>query len=206
MTLYHIIFYIAIGLLLLFPLLYVLSSVRLYFAAKAGKVSKPYPVVRLSTKQKPRKIRYEGKTVDTSSMLCLYVHGNSMQDYKINDGDYIFIERFNTDNDKHHITGFPVVVFSIADPKWQSKYKVRKFVGYVHDNDDWNEIFSKFENRIKSDKQTFVDECSRKVNKLKKVSIEGDLVLSETYDEPTKQHLYSLHPVKSLFGKVRYAI
>ena len=67
-------------------------------------------------------------------------------------------------------------------------------------------IFSKFENRIKSDKQTFVDECSRKVNKLKKVSIEGDLVLSETYDEPTKQHLYSLHPVKSLFGKVRYAI
>ena len=44
------------------------------------------------------------------------------------------------------------------------------------------------------------------VNKLKKVSTEHDLVLSETYDEATKQHLYSLHPVKSLFGKVRYAI
>lgn len=206
MTLYYIIFYIAIGLLLLFPLLYALSSIRFYFAAKAGKVSKPYPAVRLSTKRKPCEIRCEGETINTTSMLCLYVHGNSMKDYKINDGDYIFIERFNTDSEKLHIVGFPVVVFSIVNPKWQSKYKVRKFVGYVHDNDNWYEVFSKFENRIKSEKQTFVNECERKIKKLKEVSSEHDLVLSETYDETLDRHLYSLHPVKSLFGKVKYAI
>ena len=128
-------------------------------------------------------------------MLCLYVHGNSMQDYKINDGDYILIDFINLGKDTSEVL-----------KNTSEEYNVRKFVGYVHDNDDWNDIFSKFENRLKSDKQTFVDECSRMVNKLKKVSTEHDLVLSETYDEATKQHLYSLHPVKSLFGKVRYAI
>lgn len=70
----------------------------------------------------------------------------------------------------------------------------------------WYEVFSKFENRIKSEKQTFVNECERKIEKLKEVSSEHDLVLSETYDETLDRHLYSLHPVKSLFGKVKYAI
>lgn len=206
MVLYHIIFFIAIGLLLLFPLLDALLHAHIFFAAKAGKVNKPYPMVRLMFGKKPCKIRCQGEIINTSSLQCLYVHGNSMIDYSINDGDYIFIEKFNNDNEKLHITGFPVVVFLIKNPKWQSKYKVRKFVGYVNDNDDWNEVFTKYEDRIKVDSQTFVDECKRKIDSIKKTSTEQTLVLSETYDDTTKRHLYSLHPVKFLFGKVRYAI
>lgn len=183
-----------------------LISIRAFFAAKAGKVNKPYPVIKFATNQKPRKINCQGKIIDTSSLQCLYVHGNSMIDYSINDGDYIFIEKFNNDNEKLNITGFPVVVFSITNPKWQSKYKVRKFVGYVNGNDDWNEVFTKYEDRIKVDNHTFVDECKRKIDSIKKISTEQTLILSETYDDTTKRHLYSLHPVKLLVGKVKYAI
>ena len=90
--------------------------------------------------------------------------------------------------------------------KYQSSYKLRKFVGYVDNpqTDNTNELYTRFSDRIKISQDEFVTEIMNKKEKLSNPSERH--ILSETYDEDTDKYRYSLHPVSSLYAKALYTI
>ena len=62
-----------------------------------------------------------------SGLDYLYVYGNSMKDYNIFNGQYVFVDPYQTMDEKQSIQTHPVLVFDITEQKIQSKYKLRKF-------------------------------------------------------------------------------
>ncbi|MDE5612602.1 MAG: hypothetical protein K2I90_11370 [Odoribacter sp.] len=127
-----------------------------------------------------------------------------MKDYNILNGQYIFVEPYKTMESKQSIQTYPVLVFEITEQKIQSKYKLRKFVSYIKPNNvDWDVVYTNNKSRIKISQQDFVQECSKKENRLK--NKESDYILSETFDEEKGRCSYSLHPIETLYAKVKYA-
>lgn len=199
-TLFSIVFPIMIfGMLaLLFINIQTLSVV------KAGKVTKPCKERRTVFGDTPSNININGVRIDVSKDLKMLVCGNSMKNYNIFDGQRIYVKPM-TDNEKHDIKHYPVLVFNIVGGmEGDAKYKLRKFVGYVKDN-NFKDLYEIQHNRIKVSMDTFISQCSPKYDKLREQYSEM-LVLSETYDEDTNTVLYSLHPVSTILGKVEYAV
>lgn len=152
----------------------------------------------------PSSITVNGVKMDVSKDLKMLVNGNSMKNYHIFDGQRIYVKTM-TDDEKGHIKHFPVLVFHIVDGiKGDAKYKLRKFVGYVTDN-NFKELYATYQGRIKVTMETFIGQCTPKYSKLREKYSEK-LVLSETYDEDRNIVLYSLHPVSTILGKVEYAM
>lgn len=201
---YNTAFFAIISILLFLPLLSLISSLRGHLTVKAGKVSNFYLKYKLASCKVPEVIRCGNETVVLSGLKHLYVHGNSMKDYNISDGQYVFVESFRTIDEKRTIQTHPVLVFNITKSNIQSKYKLRKFVTYTKIVDtDWNEVYANNRERIKISREAFVKECVNKVQKLKdKNSL---YILSETFDENLRKYSYSFHPIESLYARVRYA-
>lgn len=201
---YNISFFVIISILLLSPLLSFILDLRLVLSAKAGKVDKFFLRYKLSSCKKPKEIKCGNDTIIVSGLKDLYVYGNSMKDYSILNGQYVFVEPYNTMNAKQSIQTYPVLVFDITEQKIQSKYKLRKFVSYIKiDNVNWKNVYEENRSRIKISQEIFISECIEKVKKLDNVSI--DYILSETFDEEKGRCSYSLHPVETLYAKVKYA-
>lgn len=126
-----------------------------------------------------------------------------MKDYDIFDGQVVYVSPLN-EVQKDTISNYPVVVFHIHDMKWQSSYKLRKFVSYVDNPSaaDWQNIYTTLHEKIKISEEDFLSEMQRKLNKLNHPT--SRYILFETYDEDTLQYRYSLHPVDSLYAKAVY--
>lgn len=179
-------------------------SLRRVSTVKAGNVLKYCPATKCRVGSKPRQIQVNGAYVDVSSLEQLVVCGNSMHDYRINNGQTVFVSRIN---DKESISAHPVVVFNITNaPSHQSKYKLRKMVSYAEGYDqDWNVIYRENNNRIRISQNDFVTMCQNKVKKMQEAGIVNErLIVSETYDEDLHEYRYSLHPVSTLYAKVKY--
>ena len=179
-------------------------SLRRVSTVKAGNVLKYCPATKCRVGSKPRQIQVNGAYVDVSSLEQLVVCGNSMHDYRINNGQTVFVSRIN---DKESISAHPVVVFNITNaPSHQSKYKLRKMVSYAEGYDqDWNVIYRENNNRIRISQNDFVTMCQNKVKKMQEAGIVNErLIVSETYDEDLHEFRYSLHPVSTLYAKVKY--
>lgn len=201
---YNIAFFVIISILLLSPLLNFILDLRLILVAKAGKVDKFFWRYKLSSCKRPKEIKCGNDTIVVSGLDYLYVYGNSMKDYNILNGQYVFVEPYSTMDAKQSIQTYPVLVFDITEQKIQSKYKLRKFVSYIRiDNTDWANVYAENRSRIKIPQEIFISECVEKVNKLDNVNL--DYILSETFDEGKGRCSYSLHPVETLYAKVKYA-
>lgn len=179
-------------------------SLRRVSTVKAGNVLKYCPATKCRVGSKPRQIQVNGAYVDVSSLEQLVVCGNSMHDYRINNGQTVFVSRIN---DKESISAHPVVVFNITNaPSHQSKYKLRKMVSYAEGYDqDWNVIYRENNNRIRISQNDFVTMCQNKVKKMQEAGVVNErFIVSETYDEDLHEYRYSLHPVSTLYAKVKY--
>ena len=161
----------------------------------------------LTTKPLHKNLKIGSELIDLSPYMSLIVHGNSMQQYKIYDGQRIYVETYKTDNEKKGITNRPVVVFKINHScRLFSQYKLRKFVVYIDYNDktDWKGIYHAHKEQIQVDESRFLSDMETTISKISNKT--GRLVLSETYDEFLGCVRYSLHHYTNLVGKVKYAI
>ena len=181
-------------------------SLRKVNTVKAGNVLKYSPAVKWRVGCKPSTIQVNGAFVDVRDLEQMAVCGNSMCHYKINDGMTIFVSRFN-DAEKDTISTHPVVVFNITGAHTnQSKFKLRKMISYAEGySQNWAALYNSNKERIHIPQDEFETMCREKVEKMKSDKItEGRLVVSETYDDDVRKYKYSLHPVSSLYAKVKY--
>ena len=199
-TLFAIVFFLTIVGMLVFLFL----NIKSLPVVKAGKVTKPCKEIKRIFGYMPSRILINGVKKDVSKDMQMIVCGNSMQNYNIYDGQRIYVKAME-DEEKNGITRYPVLVFHIVngEPR-DAKYKLKKFVGYV-DNDNLHDLFASKQDRIKVSEDVFRSQCEEKLRKLRQKESDR-LVLSETYDEDKKAILYSLHPVTTIFGKVEYAM
>lgn len=197
-------FSIAFTIMIVGMLAFLVLSIQTLPVVKAGKVTKPCKEKNWVLGKMPPKLRINGVRKDVSKDIQMVVCGNSMKNYNIFDGQRIYVREI-TDKDKGEIKRFPVLVFKIVNGEdGDAKYKLRKFVGYVTD-DNFKEAYKTYRDRIKVSEETFVAQCTPKYKELRKKNT-GKFVLSETYDEDKDVVLYSLHPVDTILGKVEYAM
>lgn len=207
---YEIVFILLFVTLMLVSVLMVVYGLSGLSTVKAGKVSKHCPRIVLYNSKDYGVISVDGRTVSVSGMLHLAVCGNSMRDYNILDGQEIYARRYEDDESKVSIEDHPVLVLKITKASfYDSQYKLRKFVDYGSLNNtdiEWETVFERNTDRIKMGKEDFIRKCLVKVEKLKKLGITGQVVLSETYDEEKNYYDYSLHPVTTICASVEYVI
>lgn len=175
--------------------------------AIAGDVSKRAFRRQWTSKPVHKQLIINDDKIDLSEFVSLIVHGNSMRQYRIKDGQRVYVYEFKTEADRKGISTRPVVVFKIKHTlPWFSQYKLRKFVSYLEDVDtlDWNNVFEDNKDKIQIPKVQFVKEIQTKLKKVD--NKKGLFVLSETYDEHTEGCRYSLHHASNLYGAVKYAI
>lgn len=154
-----------------------------------------------------QKISIGDRQIDASKLSHMVVAGDSMKDYNINDGDNVLIETFNSQQ-KKNITRYPVVVISLREPRkpFDSDMKLRKFVGYV-DDENWGDTYERYRDRVKADvtKDDFVASCQKSYGKYQfPLASPRAGVLSETYDADEQSYHYSVHSSDSIYGKVVY--
>lgn len=184
-----------------------LLDIKMLPVAKAGKVTKYYKKTNLVLANMPQKLIINGEKIDVHNDFKMIVRGNSMSPYKIYDGQCIYVKKFLNNDDKLNITTFPVLVLNIVDnpDKSDAEYKLRKFIGYIKNDDNWSKIFDLYKSRIKISKADFIAQCTKKYNSIPDKERDS-LILSETFDDEKKVSQYSLHPSSTIFGKVEYAL
>ncbi|MBD5292823.1 MAG: hypothetical protein HDS23_06210 [Bacteroides sp.] len=198
-------FIIVISIILIIQIISICSFIRFCPVAKAGKVTKFYWKYKLLFGKEPNTIICDGEKINVSSYEELYVHGNSMIDYDIHNGQKVFVSVFDN-QEKQSIEGYPVLAFHIYNMKCQSPYKLRKFVGYIDDINarNWVDLYHRYRERIKINETQFVSDLNKKnVNDL---NLAERYILSETYEDDSNVYRYSLHPVSSLYAKVMYVV
>lgn len=105
-------FIIVISIILIIQIISICSFIRFCPVAKAGKVTKFYWKYKLLFGKVPNAIVCDGEKINVSSYKELYVHGNSMIDYDIHNGQKVFVSVFDNEG-KQSIEGFPVLAFHI---------------------------------------------------------------------------------------------
>lgn len=172
---------------------------------KAGKVDDFCLRYAIIPHAKVKKIRVAGAEVDVSSLLMYLVHGNSMSQFGVRNGQRVFVERL-TDALRNGITTHPVLMFNILGmDKWQSQYKLRKFICYIEiGTPDWGIVYDHNRERITAlTRDAFIATMLRKQER---VHLNQERhILSVTYNEHSRSLEYSLHPVSSLHGVVKFA-
>lgn len=201
---------IAIVLLLLFSAMIAVRGFRVGSTIKAGKVDKFCFRIGLYERHDTNYIEVDGQTVKVTDYEHFIVRGNSMSDFGIRDGQEVYVRPYSAD-EKLTINTYPIIAFEIINPVFlDSRYKLRKFVSYIDlSSVNWEEVYEAKKNRIRPDvsKHDFIEMCTTKASKYsEKDRGDNNFVLSETYDEECKKHLYSLHPVNTIHAAVKYIV
>ena len=172
---------------------------------KAGKVDDFCLKYALVPHARIKKLRIGEREVNVSGLLMYLVHGNSMSSFGVRSGQRVFVELLNS-NMKNSITTHPMLMFSIiGTSKWQSQYKLRKFIDYVEIGvTDWGMVYDANSERITTmNRDAFILAMQQKEHKVR-LGQERH-ILSVTFNEHARAFEYSLHPVSSLYGIVKYA-
>lgn len=175
--------------------------------AIAGDVNKRAFRMQWTSRPVHKHLVINDNKIDLSEFVSLIVHGNSMRQYKIKDGQRVYVHEYKTESDRQGIKTRPVVVFKIKHTfPWFSQYKLRKFVSYLNSVEtlDWNKVFDDNKENIQIPKERFVKEIQIKLKNIEDKN--GLFVLSETFDESSDACRYSLHHASNLYGSVKYAI
>lgn len=199
------VFSIAFSIVMIGMLIFVLMNIHALQVAKAGKVTKPCRATKRIFGYMPSFIKINGVKIDVSEDTQMLVCGNSMKEYRIFDGQRIYVKPLS-ENEKYNIQKFPVLALEIVDNPIENdaKFKLRKFVGYAP-NEDWGCFYEAYRHKMKISKADFVQQCSKKYEKMQNRD-KLPLAVSETYDEDRGGILYSLHPISVIYGKVEYAL
>jgi len=205
MSLYHIAVF-AVLILVFMPsvIAYIVNLGNVQFV-KAGKVDDFCIRYALMPHARIKEIRVGNTIRDVSGLLMFLVHGNSMRQFGVRSGQRIFVRQL-TENMLNDIDTHPVLMFNIIGAKkWESQYKLRKFIGYVNEGTtDWGAVFDMYANEITAlNRDEFIAAMERKVQRID-INTERH-ILSVTFNEHSRNLEYSLHPVSSLYGIVKYA-
>lgn len=152
---------------------------------------------------------FNDQVIDTSKYKVMIAAGESMKDYEIHRGDKVFIEPYISEDDKKNILDYPILAIRLYGPRmpFDSKQKLRKFVGYVESSTDWDNVYEKYKDRIKKDisKEQFKESCNKSYRKGKFELNKSNIgILSETFDVSLQKYHYSVHSIKNVYGKVKY--
>lgn len=203
-------FSIVFGLVITAIVVMLALSVKRIPTVKAGKVDKFCLRYELSGRKQSDKIVCDDRLINVEGMDVLSVCGNSMSDYGIRNGNIVYVNTIKNEEEKMHISTHPVLVLDILKgSKIQSQYKLRKFVSYVDDvsHVDWGLVYDKVNKdfRMKISREDFISTLTNKVKKLDS-DLMARYVLSETLNEQSLLHEYSLHTASSIHGTVKYVI
>ncbi len=154
-------------------------------------------------------VRVNGRAVDVSTLKRFAVSGDSMTDYAIHSGQQVFVRPISVDEaqvlDKRPILVFHMKPKNIID----SKFKLRKFLGYVDlESCNSEDVFNLYEQDIKLTKDEFINEYNARLQKLTAdgAMFKGKYILSATYRTKEKKYHYSLHKSDNVFGVVEYVL
>lgn len=203
---YHIAVLTVVALVFLPSLILYLQNTGFLQYVKAGKVDDFCLRYAFVLNAHKKQLRVKGILHDVSSLLMFVVHGNSMCQYGVKSGQRIFVQKLNDNTSKDTIQTHPMLMLSIIDAsKWQSQYKLRKFINYIEKNtDDWGAVYDANRNFIESmSRDAFIETMLKKACKVH--LNEERHILSVTFNEHSNALEYSLHPVSSLYGIVRFA-
>lgn len=191
---------------------------RKVFGVTAGEVDKVIPIdesSKILDLSSELSVDNTKETINVSEYEMFLVKGESMCTSRIFNGDYIFVKLVNTMEEKLAIPRFSTIIFNIDFererkrnphyiPDEHLKYKLRKFVMFVHLVNSSNETI--FASVLNVDKlSSFQGNRTRFMKKLADArDYFGDqlVVLSTTYKEGERD--YSFHSIKSLAGRVEY--
>ncbi len=182
-----------------------LSGVVKMDVVKAGKADKPCKRTRYVFSGRSKTVCVDGRREDVSDCRKMVVCGNSMKKYDIVDNNCIYVKLYK-DEEKSGIDTHPVLVLNIIDnpDKDDAQYKLRKFLCYYH-GEKFEDVYKSNAGRLSGiTEDEFVAMCSAKYAKMSG-SENGNLILSETFDEDNGSVQYSFHPVSAIYGKVIYA-
>lgn len=171
--------------------------------AKAGTADKY--VFGCTAVRRLSKVTVGDRCVNAADYEQMVAAGDSMQDYNIHNGDSILVAPYD-EQGKLHIDRFPVLAIKLRGPMkpFDSDIKLRKFVGYVSDQ-DWDAAYNRFHDRVKPtvSRDAFVASCAKSYSKHQFTLTDATpAVLSETYDVDSHCYHYSVHPVENVYGKV----
>lgn len=201
--------------MMLIAMIYILKDdLHAQRIVRAGDAHKIVPAVKLVDSVRKEYANNGPNRVNIKNLKPMFVKGNSMRDYNITDGQTIYVEKFNQAQ-KTTINTFPVLVLELPKKNilfrmFLSQLKLRKFVGYINNLErvNWEDVYDEKAQRIKLEKNEFVQLINRKIEEMKKKKEyipQCQYALSETYDEDMDCYSYSLHLVSKIYGKVRFA-
>lgn len=153
-----------------------------------------------------------GQIVDVPLMPKYVVAGRSMTEFNVKDGQTVIIEPMSLEQTLH-ITDFPILLYKLENKEstkpFDSKIKLRKFVGYIGNiNDSAEDTYEKYKDRIKVDKGVFVSEFNQRKEQLSADASQSTIqyILSETFSERLRRRHYSIHAADNVEGHVKYVI
>ncbi len=134
--------------------------------------------------------------------------GDSMKDYNIHNGDIILVSRYD-ETARKNIDHYPVIAIKLQGVHlpFDSDLKLRKFVGYVG-NDDWNAAYDTYQSRVKKSvgRDAFIASCAKSYGKNRfPLTSPKVAIISETYDVDSQCYHYSVHATDCVYGKVVFA-
>lgn len=207
---YEIVFVVLFTTLMILSVCLAVINIAGVETVKAGRVTKHCPRFVFCGRNDSGKILVDDQMVNVSHMIHLSVCGNSMKDYGITDHQEIYATALSTEEEKNGIADYPVLVFKITNASfYDSQYKLRKFIGYGevgYQPTAWGDLYDRNSERIKIEKEAFVNRCLEKASRLVASRVGGRVALSATYNEEDDCYDYSLHPISTIYAAVEYVV
>jgi hypothetical protein len=156
------------------------------------------------------------KDIDLSDFEIYVVIGNSMQNSGIKDKDFVLVRNLY-DEEKYNLKKNNILLIKIDRSRDIPKsnvidYKLRKFITYVGDGGDIDfDVWfgdTLTENKALTGKKEYLrskyEKCVEKYRQNN--SEQGIFALSSTFNAEIGESDYSFHPVKFLYGIVKYTV
>lgn len=189
-----------------------------YKTAKGGSVSDAIPAYVETDDFSKKRFVFNGEIVDSNEYDIFIVIGNSMKNLAgISDKDAIFVERLYG-ADKFKIEGTPALIFEIDKTSEDCRcslpveFKLRKFISYVAGCESFKTWFDdlRIEHPYIVDHNDILEEKFKQcVDTYREKNPKCDdflLILSSTMKTEKNEMSYSFHPIKFLYGEVKYVV
>ena len=210
---------IILGVLLLCVIVFAILSLSTnkeeVFIAIAGSVEKQYQVPRtisIPSLSKYNIIDKEDNNINLKMFQPFYIKGNSMSSYQIPDASLVLVSPIN-DADKGLITNYPILLYKIHyaennqgnNSLKSCRYKLRKFVRYIHSEDEFQSWLEKNRGKEDFDVNFYQMKHDNFINKYAKPS-DFIYTISITMDDNTNKKSYSFHSKDLIYGRVVHVI
>lgn len=196
------------------------SNHKEYRTTKGGDVHNVAPPCIKANDLSKRKFIFNGNIIDSTDYEIFIVSGNSMKFAGICDGDAVFVNRLYG-RDKFTITNSPVLIFEIdrmiesnCDCKVPVEFKLRKFIDYIKGCSSFSDWFEELKSKnthpeLIENKEMLEQKFNKCVEIYRQYNPNCDdflLILSSTFNVEQDIISYSFHPIKFLYGEIKYIV